>query len=342
MHSLIERTKLGLYCPLGDFYIDPNRPVKRAVITHAHSDHARYGCSSYLACDESEHLLRLRMNADAAFTFLPLGETVQHGGVSISFHPAGHILGSAQIRLEHRGYVVVISGDYKLEPDPTCTPWESVRCNHLITESTFGLPVFRWPQQQRVQESINQWWHQNQIEGRCSVLYGYAVGKSQRILAALDPTIGPIFTHGAVEKGVEAYRRSGVQLPPTTHVSQSNSKDDYRNAMVIAVPSAHGTTWMRKFGHYRTAMASGWTLMRGWRRRRSMDQGFVISDHVDWPSLLEAVRLSTAETIWVDHGYSEVVARYLCEKGMNAISIDDKSRSSTEEDSIQEPTEAMT
>lgn len=326
MKTLIERTPAGLYCPLGDFFIDPSRPVKRAIITHAHADHARYGSQHYLASQESEHLLRLRMNDDARFTFLPFGERTTVGGVAVSFHPAGHILGSAQIRLEHRGYVVVVTGDYKLEADPTCTPWEPVRCRHLITESTFGLPVFRWPNQELVQASINQWWRKNQSEGRCSILYGYAVGKSQRLLAGLDSSIGKIFTHGAVEKGTEAYRASGIELAETIHVGQADPKQDYRGAMILAVPAAHGTPWMRKLGKCRTAMASGWMMVRGWRRRRSMDQGFVISDHIDWPGLLKAIQLSEAEQIWVDHGYSEVVARYLNENGKQAISIDNRSR----------------
>lgn len=327
MKSLLERTESGLYCPQGDFFVDPIRPVKRAVISHAHADHARAGCQSYLSSQEGANLLRLRMNQDADFTFLAFGEHLSIGGVSISFHPAGHILGSAQIRLEHRGFVALVTGDYKLEPDPTCTPWTPVRCHHLVTESTFGLPVFHWPEQQSVQHAINSWWRGNRDSGRASILYGYAVGKSQRILAGLDPSIGPIFTHGAVEKGVEAYRRSGIHLPKTTYVNHADPKQDYGGAMIIAVPGAHGSPWLRKFGPKRTAMASGWTMMRGWRRRRSMDQGFVISDHVDWNSLLEAVKQSEAEQIWVDHGYSEVVARYLNEIGYQAVSIDTKHES---------------
>lgn len=342
MSTLIERTRSGLYCTRGDFYIDPSYPVKRALITHAHADHARYGCRQYLASEESEHLLRLRMNRDAEFSFLRFGESISIGGVTVSFHPAGHILGSAQIRLEHRGYVVVVTGDYKLEADPTCTPWEPVPCNHLITESTFGLPVFRWPAQEQVQASINQWWRENQASDRCSILYGYAVGKSQRILAGLDPTIGEIFTHGAVEKGIDAYRASGIELPMTTHVAQADPKQDYRGAMILAVPGAHGTPWMRKFGSCRTAMASGWTMVRGWRRRRSMDQGFVISDHIDWSGLLEAIHQSGAEKIWVDHGYSEVVARYLNEMGRHAISIDNRSRSSEEDPAEENPNDNTT
>ncbi|MGC6442703.1 MAG: ligase-associated DNA damage response exonuclease [Rubripirellula sp.] len=332
MQPIIERTSAGLFCPLGDFYIDPTKPVKRAVITHAHSDHACYGCRNYLGSKEGEHLLRLRVNRDAEFMFVDFGEVVNMGSVKISLHPAGHILGSSQIRLEYRGQVTVITGDYKLEPDPTCSPWEPISCHHFITESTFGLPIFRWASQHEVQESINHWWRSNQSQGRCSVLYGYAIGKSQRLLAGLDPSLGPILTHGAVEKGIQAYRDSGVSLPPTTYAADAPAKDINHNAIVLAVPSAHGTSWLKRFGKISTAMASGWCMMRGWRRRRSMDQGFVISDHVDWLSLLEAVQLANAEMVWVDHGYSQVVARYLNENGQPAKSIGRQSRNETEDE----------
>ncbi|MCH1496411.1 MAG: ligase-associated DNA damage response exonuclease [Rubripirellula sp.] len=332
MQPIIEQTSAGLYCPIGDFYIDPSRPVHRAVITHAHSDHARFGSQNYLSSVEGEHLLRLRVNADAEFMFVKYGEVVNRGGVKISLHPAGHILGSSQIRIEHRGQVTVITGDYKLEPDPTCSPWEPISCHHFITESTFGLPIFRWPSQATVQDSINHWWKTNQEEGRCSVLYGYAIGKSQRLLAGLDPSLGPILTHGAVEKGIQAYRDSGLALAPTRYVDQTLTKDLIPKSLVLAVPSAHGTSWLKRFGKISTAMASGWCMMRGWRRRRSMDQGFLISDHVDWPSLLKAVQLADAEMVWVDHGFSQVVARYLNDNGQPAKSIGRGSREENEDE----------
>jgi len=332
MDDLLRVTPNGLYCQVGDFYVDPNRPVKRAVVTHAHTDHARWGSRHYLAAEPSEHLLRMRMNDDAEFQFLPYGESLSIGGVDISFHPAGHILGSAQVRLEHNGRIAVVTGDYKLGKDPTCDPWQPVRCHLLVTESTFGLPIYRWPDWQSEMDSINQWWRTARDQGKCCVLYGYAVGKSQSLLAGLDAEIGPIYTHGAVEKGTDAYRRTGVKLPPTKYVGSIEGNHDYKGGMVVAVPSAHGTPWMRKFGRVSTAMASGWMAVRGARRRRSMDRGFVISDHVDWRSLLTAIKQCEPETVWVTHGYTDAVARYLNENGRHAIAIGARSRTESDED----------
>lgn len=332
MNELLETTPRGLYCAAGDFHIDPHQAVDRAVVTHAHTDHARWGCRRYLAAERSEHLLRMRMNDDAEFQFLPFGESIKIRGVDVSFHPAGHMLGSAQVRLEYRGKVAVVTGDYKLGKNPTCEPWQPVRCDLLVTESTFGLPVYRWDPEQTMTDSINQWWRDTRDEGRCCVLYGYAVGKSQRLIAGLDPAIGPIYTHGAVEKGTEAYRNTGVTLPPTTYVGSVEGKHDYSGAMVVAVPSAHGTPWMRRFGRIRTAMASGWMAVRGARRRRSVDRGFVVSDHVDWPSLLQAVQLCDPEMVWVTHGYTAAVARYLQENGRDARVIDSRGRGESDED----------
>lgn len=332
MDDLLQTTDRGLYCPTGDFYVDPRQPVDRAVVTHAHADHARWGCRRYLSAKPNEHLLRMRMSSDAKFEFLDYGKSLTINGVTVSFHPAGHMLGSAQIRLEHRGYVAVISGDYKLGDDRTCDSWQPVQCNLLVTESTFGLPVYRWQPDSVITDSINDWWRECRDAGKCCVLYAYAIGKSQRVLASLDPSIGPIYTHGAVEKGNEAYRKSGVSLPDTIYVGSITGKQDWKGAMVVAVPSAHGTPWMRKFGLMSTAMASGWMAVRGARRRRSVDRGFVMSDHVDWPTLLQAIEACDPETVWVTHGYSAAVARYLQEIGRDARVIDSRTRSEGEED----------
>ena len=332
MRTLLQQTSRGFYCPQGDFYVDPHRPVDRAVVTHAHTDHARWGSRLYLAARSSEHLLRMRMSPDAEFQFADYGETISIGGVNVSFYPAGHILGSAQVRLEYRGRIEVVTGDYKLGSDATCESWQPLRCHLLVTESTFGLPVYRWPEQNSVFDSINHWWCENRSQEQCSVLYGYAVGKSQRILAGLDPSIGPIFCHGAVEKGNEAYRQTGVSLPPTIHTSNAEKSQRWAGAMIIAVPSAHGTPWLKRFGKISTAMASGWMAVRGSRRRRSFDRGFVLSDHVDWPSLLESVDACDPETVWVTHGYSAVVARYLRDGGRDAISLDRWQRSANDEE----------
>lgn len=272
------------------------------------------------------------MSPEAEFRFLPYAEKVTVGGVRISFHPAGHILGSGQVRLEYQGKIVLVTGDYKLGSDPTCEAWEPVPCHLMVTESTFGLPIYRWQNQKTIVDSINQWWRESRDDGKCCLLFGYAVGKSQRLLAGLDPSIGKIFCHGAVEKGNEAYRQTGVVLPDTAYVGAVSGKHDWRGAMVIAVPSAHGTPWTKKFGRCSTAMASGWMAVRGARRRRSVDRGFVMSDHVDWPSLLTAIDTCNPEEVWVTHGYSATVARYLQENGRSAKVLDSRSRSEGDED----------
>jgi len=336
MDDLLQVSDAGIYCPAGGFHIDPTRPVPWAVITHAHSDHARWGCRHYLAARPGEQLLRMRLGDDADFQFADYGEVTYVGGVRVSFHPAGHILGSAQVRLEHRGRVAVVTGDYKLGEAPTCRPWEPVACQLLVTESTFALPVYRWQRQAAVTDAINDWWRTARDTGTCCILYGYSVGKSQRLLAGLDPSIGPIYTHGAVEKGTDAYRRTGVQLPPTTPVASISGKHVWRGGLVLAPPSAHGTAWMRRFGPVRTAMASGWMAIRGTRRRRNVDRGFVLSDHVDWPSLLEAVKLSAPEEIWVTHGYAAAAARYFSERGYDAKAISNRVRRAEDDWAVSE------
>jgi putative mRNA 3-end processing factor len=235
----------------------------------------------------------------------------------VSLHPAGHLLGSAQIRIEVAGRVAVVSGDYKRQPDPTCVPFEVVPCDLFVTESTFGLPVFRWPSPESVFDSIHRWWRENQAAGRTSLMMAYALGKSQRLLAGLDASIGPICLHGAVHGPTQLYRNQGVSLPETFTVSEAAKDFDWSRCLVLAVPSAQGTPWLRRFGEVSTAMASGWMAIRGTRRRRAVDRGFVMSDHVDWPSLLQTVKETSATTVWVTHGFSNVVARYLREHGLS-------------------------
>jgi putative mRNA 3-end processing factor len=317
---LLQLTEQGLYCAAGDFYVDPWAGVTRAIITHAHSDHLRQGSTTYLTAKDGERLLRDRVPGARVKT-LPYGESIDVNGVKVSLHPAGHILGSAQVRVELHGEVWVISGDYKTAPDPTCAPFEPVRCHTFITESTFGLPIYRWPPQAEVFAEINAWWRANQAAGRTSALFGYPLGKAQRLLAGVDPSIGPIFTHGAVELVNRSYRAGGVALPPTTHVAAVKRKD-WHEALVVGPPSAKGTGWMRAFGEASTAFASGWMLIRGARRRQSVDRGFVISDHVDWPALMDAVRATGAQRVLVTHGYNAIVARWLQEQGLEAYPID--------------------
>lgn len=316
--NLMELTPSGLYCAAGDFYIDPWQPVARAVVTHAHGDHLRWGCGVYLVSAEGEQVTRSRLPAGSVVQPVPYGEALDLNSVRVSLHPAGHILGSAQVRVEHRGEVWVISGDYKTEADPTCAPFELLRCHTFVTESTFGLPIFRWQPQAEIFGSINAWWRANQKAGKASLLFGYALGKAQRLLAGVDPSIGPIYTHGAVERVNRDYRATGIELPPTTYVGAAQ-KPNWKRALIVAPPSARATPWTRRFGTVSTGFASGWMRIRGARRQRAVDRGFVLSDHVDWPGLLATIAGTGAERVWVTHGYTAVVARWLQEHGLEAF-----------------------
>lgn len=319
--DLIRLNDCGLFCPDGDFYIDPWKPVDRAIITHAHSDHARWGMRRYLCSREGMRALRLRLGPEMRIDAVEYGEAVHINGVRVSLHPAGHVLGSAQVRIEHRGQVAVVAGDYKTEPDRTCTPFEPVRCHLFVTESTFGLPIYRWPPQEEVFDQIHRWWRGNQAQGKASLLLGYSLGKAQRALSGLDPETGPIFLHGAVKKVTDAYRQSGIDLPETRQAWEVGKGFDWAQAIVIAPPSVGGTPWLRRFGDHSTAFASGWMAIRGARRRRAVDRGFVLSDHVDWPALLEAIAETGAERVWTTHGYAAAVARYLSERGIDARAL---------------------
>ena len=318
---LVERRPEGLYCAAGDFYVDPWRPVERAVITHAHADHARRGHRHYLAAAPAAGVLRARLG-DISLQAVPYGEAVDVGGVRVSLHPAGHVLGSAQVRIAHRGEVWVLSGDYRVETDATCAGFEPVRCHTFVTESTFGLPIYRWAPQAAVFAGIDAWWRGNAEAGRASVLFCYAFGKAQRILAGVDASIGPIVCHGAIEPLNRAYRAEGVALPPTRLVSEVSDRATLGRALVLAPPSAGGSTWMRRFPDPGDAFASGWMALRGARRRRAVDRGFVLSDHADWPGLQQAIGASGAERVFVTHGYVPVMVRWLEEQGLDARSFD--------------------
>ncbi|MEJ2517439.1 MAG: ligase-associated DNA damage response exonuclease [Methyloceanibacter sp.] len=318
MTQLLKLTSRGLYCDAGDFYIDPWAPVERAVVTHAHSDHARSGHKKYLAAKEGEHIFRLRLGGEPEFDFVEFGERRHLNGVTLSLHPAGHMTGSAQVRIERRGEVCVVSGDYKLQSDPTTRMFEPIRCETFVTESTFGLPIFQWQPSDSVFGEINAWWSANKAVGKPTVLYGYSVGKAQRLLASVDPDIGPIFGHGAIINACAAYRACGVSLPEVRSVQSAASKYNLRGALVVAPPSAHGTPWIRRFDNAATGMASGWMRVRGIRRRRAMDRGFTISDHVDWLGMLDTIRATEAGRVWVTHGYTSQVVDYLRQLGYDA------------------------
>jgi putative mRNA 3-end processing factor len=327
-NPLLRVTDAGLFCEEGGFFIDPWRPVDRAIVTHAHSDHLCRGCGNYLVARDGVGVTRARLDATATIGTALYGEPITINGVRVSLHPAGHVLGSAQVRLEKAGRVWVVSGDFKVDHDLSCQPFEPIRCDVFISECTFGLPVYRWPAPDVVFAEILGWWRANQTAGRASLLYAYALGKAQRLLAGLAATAGgekglpgPIFTHGAVETMIGAYRATDVELPTTTYAAEAGSTTDWSTALVVAPPSAHGTPWTRRFGPASSALASGWMRLRGTRRRRSVDRGFVLSDHVDWPGLLATIDATGADTIFLTHGYIAVVARWLREQGRNASPV---------------------
>lgn len=314
---LLTFTKRGIYCPSGDFFIDPWRPVARALVTHGHSDHARPGHGAYLCTDAAAPVIRHRLG-DIRIDTVRYAERLDMGGVSVSFHPAGHVPGSAQVRVERGGEVWVVSGDYKTADDGFCEPFEPVPCHTFVSECTFGLPAFRWRPQAEVVADLNDWWRGNAADGRFSVVGAYSFGKAQRVLSSLDPAIGPILTHGAVEATNAVLRAQGISLPETLHVTPETDLKQHAGALVVAPPSALGTPWMRRFGPASTAFASGWMALRGVRRRRAVDRGFVLSDHADWDGLNAAIAGTGATRVFVTHGYTATFCRWLAEAGYDA------------------------
>ncbi len=336
---LLSFTDRGIYCAVGDFFIDPWRPVDRALITHGHADHARDGHARYLATEAAAPVMRHRLG-DIRLETIRYGEPRSIGGATVSFHPAGHVPGSAQIRVEAAGEVWVVSGDYKTEPDGLSEPWEPVACHAFVTECTFGMPIYRWAPQAEVIADIDAWWAENRAAGRFSVLGAYALGKAQRILANVDAGIGPILTHGAVEATNAVLRAQGIVLPDTHQVTPATDLKAHAGALVIAPPSALGGPWMRRFRAASTGFASGWMALRGVRRRRGGDRGFVLSDHADWPGLDAAIRATGATRIFATHGYTAVFRRWLAEQGYDAAVVttdygDDEAEDAVTEDAAR-------
>jgi putative mRNA 3-end processing factor len=312
---ILTFTDRGIYCPDGDFYIDPWRPVTRALITHAHSDHARFGHGAYLSTPGTDVVMRHRLGAIVSDT-IAYGVARQIGGVSVSFHPAGHVPGSAMIRVERGGEVWVVSGDYKVEADGLAEPWEPVACHTFISECTFGLPVFRWEDNARVMGRIRDWWAGNAAAGKVSILGAYSLGKAQRLMVGVAG-VGPILTHGAVERTCEALRTAGYAIPDTVQVGPGVDGKSHPGALVIAPPSALGTPWAARFGPAESAFASGWMALRGVRRRRGTN-GFVVSDHADWPGLNMAIKAMGAARVFVTHGYTTTFRKWLESQGYEA------------------------
>ena len=322
--SVLQRSEHGLYCPAADAWIDPWHPVRRALITHAHADHARAGCDEYWAVKQSEGILRQRLGKTIHLNAVEYREQLKLGDALISFHSAGHVLGSAQIRFEVQQDVWVVTGDFKRCNDPSCTPFEVVPCDVLITESTFGLPIYQWESGTDIAKQIREWWRSETKNP--SLLFCYSFGKAQRILAELN-AIGvkdQILLHGAVEPITRHYRQAGIRMTPSCALSELSRKESLDGRLILAPPSAYRSSWMRRFKTPQTAFASGWMQVRGVRRRRGYETGFVMSDHADWKSLIQTVKESQAKRVYVTHGQTDVVSRYLSEiEGIEAMPLQD-------------------
>lgn len=316
---MLTETAQGLYCPDGDFHVDPWGAVPRALITHAHGDHARFGSAAYLCSDQCAPLLARRFGPGTTIEAVGYGARRRIGGTTVSFHSAGHVLGSAQIRIEGRDGVWVVSGDYKRAADPTCAPFEVVRCDTFITESTFALPIYRWDPAHVVIDEILAWWSTNRERGLTSVIFCYTIGKAQRLLAELSGvTDRTILVHGMLVPMIEVYRASGIALAATQTLIERPRGTSLAGELVLAPPSARGTPWMRRLGNLSDALTSGLMRVRGVRRQRAYDRGFVLSDHADWPSLLDTIRDTGAGRVIATHGHAEPLARYLREYGLDS------------------------
>jgi putative mRNA 3-end processing factor len=315
--ALLSDAREGLWCAAGGFHLDPREPVPLAVVTHAHADHAVPGSARYLCAEPSVALLRHRLGPETAIEGIPYGEQRALGGTRISFHPAGHVLGSAQVRVEGGGEVWGVTGDYKREADPTCAAFEPVRCDVLVTEASYALPIFRWDDPREVLREIHRWWQGN--AGRASVLFCYVLGKAQRILAGLSElTDRPVFVHGALEPITRIYREAGVRMLPTLPVAETAKGRSFAGELVLAPITARGSPWMRRFGESESAFASGSMRIRGQRRRRSFDRGFALSDHADWPGIVRTIEESGARRVLATHGYREALVHWLTSRGVDA------------------------
>jgi putative mRNA 3-end processing factor len=319
--QLLTFTDQGLYCQQGGFYIDPWGAVDKAIITHAHSDHARWGSKYYLCHHLTKPILQLRLGNNN-YESIGWHEPVWMNGVKISLHPAGHIIGSSQIRVEYAGEVWVASGDYKTEDDGFSGAFEPVKCHTFITESTFGLPIYKWKSQSEIYQDIQNWILDNQSQNSSSVLIAYSLGKAQRVVDAAAAITDNIFVHGAIWNTHEALLNAGIHLPKVKRITQETTKEELKNSVIIAPPSADGTPWMKKFQPYKVGICSGWMQVRGNARRRNVDAGFSLSDHADWPGLLQAVKATQAEKVLVTHGFKAAFSRYLNNIGIEAAPLD--------------------
>ncbi len=335
MGNLISFTDKGLFCEQGNFYIDPWKPVDKAIITHGHGDHAYFGHKKYLCHIHTKPILQLRLGENN-FQTLQWNEIVNINGVKISLHPAGHIIGSSQVKLEYNGKIWVVSGDYKVENDNISGRFEPVKCNTFITESTFGLPIYKWKTQEEIYDNIVTWINRNKENGKTSIILAYSLGKAQRVLQAIKETTQTIFAHGAVFNMQQTLINAGWNITPVVRVTPETPKELLKAAVVIAPPSADGTPWMKKFQPYAVGVCSGWMQVRGNARRRNVDAGFALSDHADWDGLLQTVKATGAEKVFVTHGFQSAFSRYLNEENI-AIAAEVKTQYGNEDEEAPIP-----
>lgn len=317
---MIKFTNKGIFCPAGNFYIDPWKPVNRAIITHGHADHAHWGMKHYLCHTHTRPILKSRIGPEISVQSMDYGQSSLINGIKVSLHPAGHILGSAQVRLEHDGKIVVISGDYKLQEDGLSTPFELVKCHEFVTESTFGLPIYHWNSVASQYAQLQQWVRDNQGHGKTSVFVGYSLGKAQRIMKAVED-IAPLYVHYSIGKLNQAYESVGITLPNYTVVDFREDVRHLDRNIVIVPPSLSDSNVIRKIPNRAEAICSGWMQVRGARRWRAADAGFAISDHADWDNLIDTVKATGAERVYVTHGQTATFAKYLNEIGIQAREV---------------------
>lgn len=332
--ALIQFTNKGIYCKQGDFYIDPWKPVKLAVTTHGHADHVKWGNQAYLCHELTKPILNQRLGTDLNIQTLPYGKSLEINGVKVSLFPAGHVIGSAQIRLEYKGEICVVSGDYKTEDDGISTAFEPVKCHTFVSESTFGLPIYKWQPQQVVMDEIDNWVEENCLQQKTSVLVAYSLGKAQRLIKNLKSD-RPIYVHQSIANLNDAFREAGVELPETIRITPEINKSTLQQGIVIVPPALADGRWIKTLQQAATGVCSGWMQVRASRRWRSADAGFALSDHADWPGLLTAIHATGAEKVYVTHGFTATFSKYLNEIGISASEV--KTQYGQEDDETASP-----
>ena len=331
--ALIQFTNKGIYCKQGDFYIDPWEPVNFAITTHGHADHVKWGNKNYLCHELTKPILTTRYGLENNVQTLPYSKPITINGVKLSLHPAGHVIGSSQIRLEYKGEICVVSGDYKVEYDGISTPFEPVKCHTFVSESTFGLPIYHWETQDVIFNQIKDWISLNQLKHKTSILVAYSLGKAQRLIKNLAGTF-PIYVHNSIANLNDAFAKAGVHLPETIRITPEIKKEDLQQGIVIIPPALSDGKWIKSLMQPAIGICSGWMMVRAGRRWRSADAGFALSDHADWPGLLTAIKATEAEKVFVTHGSTAIFSKYLNEIGIEAEEVNTKYGSEENDDDL--------